>query len=233
MAPKILVSAGEASGDLYAAGLVDALCRRLPDAQFFGCAGPRLRAAGVRAYVTAESLSVVGLIEVVSHIPRIYGEFRKLVRAARAERPDIAILTDSPDFHLRLARKLKHQGVPVFYLVAPQVWAWRSNRIRQMRRNIHHLFCIFPFEEEYFCSRGLAATYIGHPLARMARPSLSREEFLKKHRIPADRPLIALLPGSRLSEIGRPLPALADAAERINARRAASFVIGAPPGGFF
>ena len=143
---KILVSAGEASGDLYAASLVETLRRRFPEVEFFGCAGPRMRRAGVRAVVQSESLAVVGLVEVLAHIPRVYGEYRKLVEAASRERPRLAILTDCPDFHLRVARRLKRLGIPVVYLVAPQVWAWRKGRIPLMRRLIDHLLCIFPFE---------------------------------------------------------------------------------------
>src|SRR4051812_26570481 len=163
--PKILVSAGEASGDLYASLVVQELQRLLPDTQFFGCTGPRLRAAGVRTVVDAGSLAVVGLLEVVSHIPRIYGEYRKLLAAAREERPDLAILTDSPDFHLRIARRLHWEHIPVVYLVAPQAWAWRKGRIKSMRRTLRCLLCIFPFEEEFFRREGVPATYIGHPLA--------------------------------------------------------------------
>ncbi|MCL6545368.1 MAG: lipid-A-disaccharide synthase, partial [Bryobacteraceae bacterium] len=129
MAHRILVSAGEASGDLYTAMLVERLRNLLPGTDFFGCAGPRMRAEGVHPVALAENLSVVGLLEVVAHIPRVYREFRKLVRAARTMRPDLAILTDSPDFHLRLAARLKRAGIPVVYLVAPQVWAWRKGRI--------------------------------------------------------------------------------------------------------
>src|SRR6476660_2074413 len=130
--PTILVSAGEASGDLYASLVVEELRRILPNVEFFGCTGPRLRAAGVRTVVDAASLAVVGLVEVVSHIPRIYGEYRKLLAAASTVKPDLAILTDSPDFHLRVARKLHEQGVPVVYLLAPQAWAWRTGRVRQL-----------------------------------------------------------------------------------------------------
>src|SRR5690242_16039436 len=143
--PKILISAGEASGDLYASALAEAIRRRYPDADLFGCTGHRMRSAGVRTIVDAADLAVVGLVEVVHHIPRIYTEFRKLVAAARDERPELAILTDSPDFHLRLARKLKRLGIPVLYVVAPQVWAWRKGRIAAMRRDISRLLCIFPF----------------------------------------------------------------------------------------
>src|SRR5215471_8812783 len=181
--PRILVSAGEASGDLYASLVVAELSRALPGSEFFGCTGPRLRAAGVGTVVDAASLAVVGLIEVVAHIPRIYGEYRKLLAAAEERRPDLAILTDSPDFHLRVARRLHRRGIPVVYLVAPQVWAWRKGRIPGMRRTIRCLLCIFPFEEEFFTREAVAATYIGHPLAGLVRPSLSREEFFRKHRL--------------------------------------------------
>ena len=176
MAPKVLISAGEASGDLYAAGLVDALRRRRPDLQFFGFAGPRMQRAGVRPVVDAHSLAVVGLVEVLAHIPRIYGEYRKLLEAARAERPEIAILADSPDFNLRVARRLKKLGIPVFYLVAPQVWAWRKGRLPMMRRTIDRLLCIFPFEPEFFARHGIDAVYIGHPLTRLARPSAGHSQ---------------------------------------------------------
>jgi len=222
---KILVSAGEASGDLYAALVVEELRRSQPGAEFFGCTGPRLRAAGVRTVVDAASLAVVGLVEVVGHIPRIYGEYCKLLAAARDERPDLAILTDSPDFHLRVARRLERQGVPVVYLVAPQAWAWRKGRIRAMRRTLRHLLCIFPFEEEFFRRAGLEATYIGHPLASLVRPALTRDEFFRKHRLPASRPLVVVLPGSRKGEAARHLPALAEAADRLYRKHAVSLLL--------
>jgi lipid-A-disaccharide synthase len=222
---KILVSAGEASGDLYAALVVEELRKLHPGVEFFGCTGPRLRVAGVRTVVDAASLAVVGLLEVVHHIPRIYGEFRKLLAAAERERPALAILTDSPDFHLRVARKLHRQGVPVVYLVAPQAWAWRKGRVREMRRTLQHLLCIFPFEEEFFRRAGVAATYIGHPLAGLVRPVLTRDEFFKKHRLAAGRPLVVVLPGSRRGEAARHLPALADAAGRLNREHAVHLVL--------
>ncbi|HEV3332674.1 MAG TPA: lipid-A-disaccharide synthase [Bryobacteraceae bacterium] len=225
MHPKILISAGEASGDLYAALLVEELRRIWPDAEFFGCTGPRLRAAGVRTVVDAASLAVVGLIEVVAHIPRIYKEYRKLLAEARQMRPVVAILTDSPDFHLRVARQLVRDGVPVIYLVAPQAWAWRKGRLVGMRRSLKHLLCIFPFEEEFFRRAGVAATYIGHPLAGLVRPSLGRDEFFEKHRLARDRPLVTVLPGSRRGEAARHLPALIDAVERLNQEQAMNFVL--------
>jgi lipid-A-disaccharide synthase len=129
VALRVLVSAGEASGDLYASAIVSRLKALHPDAEFFGCAGPRMRQEGVEPVIRSESLSVVGLVEVLAHIPRIYRDFRNLVGEARRRRPDLAILTDSPDFHLRVAAKLKNAGIPVIYLVAPQVWAWRQGRV--------------------------------------------------------------------------------------------------------
>ena len=231
MGPKVLISAGEASGDLYAAGLVTALRRRRPDLQFFGCAGPRMQKAGVRPVVDAHSLAVVGLVEVLAHIPRIYGEYRKLLDAARAERPELAILIDSPDFNLRIARRLKKLGIPVFYLVAPQVWAWREGRLPLMRRTIDRLLCIFPFEPEFFARHDIDAVYVGHPLTRMVKPSASRAELRRRFGIPEGTPLIALLPGSRTGEAARHMPILLQAVERLRsfAKSAPRFIIAVQP----
>ncbi len=231
MAPKILVSAGEASGEMYASRLVAELRQRFPDATFFGCAGPKMRAAGVRPVINAEALSVVGLVEVVAHIPRIYREFRKLVAAAEREKPDLAILTDSPDFHFRLAAKLKRMGVPVVYYVAPQVWAWRQGRTRVMKQIIDLLVCIFPFEKAFFEARGIPTLYAGHPLTRIFQPSQSREEFFAAHQLSTDRPLIGLLPGSRAGEWKRHLPMLLDAVEDLQKRRSLQFALGVPETG--
>jgi lipid-A-disaccharide synthase len=233
VAQKVLISAGEASGDLYAAGLVEALRRRNPSLQFFGCVGQRMQRAGVRAVVDAASIAVVGLVEVVTHIPRIYREYRKLVHAAEQERPDIAILTDSPDFHLRLARRLKSLHIPVIYLVAPQVWAWRKGRLPAMRRTIDQLLCIFPFEPDFFAPHGIDARYIGHPLTRLVKPSASREELRRRYGIPDATPVVALLPGSRKGEIERHLPFLIDAVLQISQasqRLAPRFILAVPAG---
>ncbi len=190
-----------------------------------------MRAAGVDPVVCSESLSVVGLMEVLHHIPRIYREFRKLIRAARERKPDVAILTDSPDFHLRVARKLHRAGIPVIYFVAPQAWAWRQGRVRQMRETLRHLLCIFPFEEQFFREHGVEATYIGHPLARIVRPSMTREEFLREHGIAAGRPIVALLPGSRTGEVARHIEPLAEAVKLVRESRPdCVFVAGTPPG---
>lgn len=233
MPQKVLISAGEASGDLYAAGLVEALLRRNPSLQFFGCAGPRMQRAGVHAVVDSASLAVLGLLEVVTHLPRIHREYRKLIRAAEKERPDVAILTDSPDFHLRLARRLKRMGIPVIYLVAPQVWAWRKGRLPSMKQNIDQLLCIFPFEPDFFSPHGIDARYIGHPLTRLVKPSASREELRRHYGIPENTPLVALLPGSRKGEIERHLPFLIEAVrliQKAGPRPAPRFVLALPSG---
>jgi len=231
---RILISAGEASGDLYASRVVEALKRRHPDAIFFGCAGPRMQAAGVRAIVDQRSLAVVGIVEVLAHIPRIYREFRKLVRAAERERPDVAVLTDSPDFHLRLAKKLHALGIPVVYLIAPQAWAWRSGRTKIMSRVLTRLLCIFPFEEAFFRERGVAATFIGHPLARIVKPSMSRAEFCAKFGLRERDRIVVLLPGSRHGEAARHMPYLIDASRLISARLSAGksvqYVLALPSG---
>lgn len=227
---RVLISAGEASGDLYASRVVAALRARHPDAEFFGCAGPRMQAAGVEAVVDARSLSVVGIVEVIQHIPRIYGELRKLVRASRVRRPDLAILTDSPDFHLRLAKKLHAQGVPVVYLVAPQAWAWRPGRVKVMRRTLARLLCIFPFEEAFFRKHGVAAKFIGHPLARIVKPSLTRAEFFEKFGLADDDQVVVLLPGSRHGEVARHMPYLLDAVKRIEKVQKVRFILALPAG---
>jgi len=224
-----MISAGEASGDLYAATLVGHLKQLIPQARFFGCAGPRMQAAGVEPVVDAAKLSVVGLVEVVRHIPEIYGEYRKLIREARRRRPALAIVTDSPDFHLRVAAQLKRRGIPVVYLVAPQVWAWRKGRLNAMRRNIDELLCIFPFEEQFFRNHNVPVHYIAHPLKRLVKPANTREEFFARHSLPRDRPLVTILPGSRRGEIGHHLPVLARTLLLIQSRAPSSYVLGAPP----
>ena len=230
-APRsILVSAGEASGDLYAALLVRELRRRWPQTRFFGCAGPKLREAGIRNVIDAESLAVVGLVEVIRHLPGIHAQYRKLLAAVRREKPDLAILTDSPDFHLRLAKKLHALGVPVVYLIAPQAWAWRPGRVKVMRRTLTRLLCIFPFEEDFFRERGVPTTFIGHPLARIVKPSLTRAEFPEKYGLAADDRVVVLLPGSRHGEVARHMPYLLDAVKKMQPVEKMRFILALPAG---
>ncbi len=215
---------------MYASRLVVELRKLVPNAKFFGCAGPKMRAVGVESVVDAEALAVVGLVEVLAHIPRIYGEFRKLIAAAGARKPQLAILTDSPDFNLRVARKLKGLGIPAVYLVAPQVWAWRSGRVRQMRRDLASVLSIFPFEKAWFAARGVSVDFIGHPLAWSAAPRFSRTEFYARCGLDETKPLITLLPGSRLGEARRHLPAVLDAVEILRSHGYTQFVWATPVG---
>ena len=227
MAMKILVSAGETSSDRYAAELVSELRRRLPDAEFFGSAGPRMREAGVEAIIRSESLAVVGLLEVVRHIPRIYGEFHTLIREVKRRQPDFAILTDSPDFHIRVAAKLKPMGVPVVWYVAPQFWAWRPWRVHRFRRLVSFLLCIFPFEQKFFREHGVDTAYVGHPLADAPVSATTREEFCALYGLDAALPIVALLPGSRRGESARHIPHVLGAVEQIAAEQPANFVLAA------
>lgn len=228
VAAPILISAGESSGDLYAAQMATALRDHLGGVEFFGCAGDHMKSAGVRPVVDMASLAVVGLVEVLHHIPRIYGEYRRLIEEARRVRPQAALLVDSPDFNLRVAARLTRMGIPVYYFVAPQAWAWRSGRVKQLQRNVRELYCIFPFEEDFFRARGVNATYVGHPLSRVVRPSMTREEFFGRHALPEDRPLITICPGSRKGEAARHLAPLAGAAARIAAAHPSTFLLAAP-----
>lgn len=188
-----------------------------------------MAALGVRPVMDAGKLGVVGLVEVLRHLPGIYGEYRKLLQAARDEAPDLAILTDSPDFHLRVARRLREQGVPVVYLVAPQAWAWRQGRAKAMGRDLRQLLCIFPFEEKWFRARGVPVRYIGHPMARHIRPARTKSDFYAALGLDPERRLVALLPGSRRGEILRHLPPVLDAVKRLQSAESLQFVLGTPP----
>ncbi len=211
--PSFLISAGEASGEAYGAQLIAALRAITPDAEFFGLGGDRMRAAGCDTVVDARDVCVVGLAEVVSHLPKIYGEFRKLLKQADSRRPSAAILIDFPDFNFRLARKLHDRGIPVFYYVSPQLWAWRQGRINLVRKYVRKMLVIFPFEEQFYRERGVEVEYVGHPLADIAPPDISRDNFAAQNGLDPSRPWIALLPGSRRKEVEMNLPEMLRAAE--------------------
>jgi lipid-A-disaccharide synthase len=210
-----LLSAGEASGDAYGAQLIAALRQSAPDAKFFGVGGDAMRAAGCNNVVAAGDIAVVGLAEVVRHLPRIYREFRKLLRAVDERRPDAAILIDFPDFNFRLARQLHRRGIPVFYYVSPQMWAWRPGRIALVRRYVRQMLVIFPFEQEWYRKRGVDAIYAGHPLADLPAPTVSRPEFARQYELNPEKRWIALLPGSRRREVAMNLPAMLEAARAL------------------
>ena len=222
---RIFISAGEASGDAYGTSLIGALRARLGSADFFGCGGDRMRAAGCRTLVDAHQISMVGLVEVIPGIQRAWNALRSLRQAIDRERPHLAILIDFPDFNLRLAKHLKRAGVPVLYFVAPQVWAWRRWRVRAIRNSVDRLLCIFPFEEAFFREAGVHVEFVGHPLVGRVRASLTAEEFRIRFAMPHEGTLIALLPGSREKEISLNLPPMLEAARLLAAERKCSFVL--------
>ncbi len=222
---KILISAGESSGDRYAAELLAALRKRLPQAEFFGCGGPHLREQGLDAIVHSEELAVVGLVEVLAHIPRIHRLFQRLERSVRDQCPDLAILTDAPDFNLRLAARLQKLGIPIIYYVAPQVWAWRKWRVQKIKKLVDQLLVIFPFEEEFFIKHQVPATFVGHPLTDKLEQQVKRVDFFEQHGLDQSQPLVALLPGSRKGEAARHIPILQDAASRMVAANIRQFLM--------
>ncbi len=223
----ILVVAGEASGDMYAAELVQALRTRLgASAQaFFGCGGSALRQAGMDILVDNRHLSVLGPFEAVSHLGRFFSALRQLEAAAKQRKPRWAILVDFPDFNLPLARKLKRQGVGVFYFISPQIWAWRKRRVHALRRWVDRMIVILPFEAEFYRRYGMQVEYVGHPLVDRVKTSCSRARFLRSLGLAEDRLTISLLPGSRPREIRFNLPAMARTARRLQRERSAQFLV--------
>ncbi len=211
-APNIFLSAGEASGDHYGVLLLTELKARCPGARFFGMGGERMEALGCERIVKAEDVAVMGITEVVRHLPQIYREYRKLKAAIREWRPDVAVLIDFPDIHLKLAEEFHRLGIPVIFFVSPQLWAWKKGRIRKVQKYVDRMLVIFPFEEPFYRERGVDATYVGHPLADLPMPSISRKAFAEQNGLDAENRWIALLPGSRMKEIRLNLPEMVAAA---------------------
>ena len=211
----ILVSAGEASGDYYGAQLIQSLQQLAPGTKFFGMGGERMRIARCELLVNASEVAVVGLAEVVTHLPAIRRKFNSIVHEAGKRRPQAAVLIDFPDFNLRLARRLHRLQIPVFYFISPQVWAWRSGRVRQIQKYVRKMIVIFPFEQEFYRSHGVEVTYVGHPLAYAQETSVSRDEFAARYGLEPAKQWIALLPGSRKKEVQMNLPPMLQAAAQL------------------
>ncbi|WP_158750342.1 lipid-A-disaccharide synthase [Acidobacterium sp. S8] len=214
--PKIFISAGEASGEHYAAQLIPAIRKLSPNAEFFGLGGQRMEALGFRRIVRAEDVAVMGITEIIRHIPRIYGEYRKLKASIAREKPDAAILIDFPDVNLSLARTLHKLGIPVIYFVSPQLWAWKKYRIRRVQRYVDRMLVIFPFEEAFYREHQVEANFVGHPLAELPLPSISRKDFADQYRLDPSIPWVGLLPGSRFKEIRLNLPEMIEAARQLH-----------------
>lgn len=210
-----MLSCGEASGDLYAGALVAALRRREPDIEIFGLGGERFHAAGGRLIADFHGLSVTGLTEALSVVPRSFATMRQLVAAAKQEKPDALVVIDYPDFNFRLLWRIKKLGIPVIYYVSPQLWAWRAGRIRMMKRAVDRVLPIFPFEEAIYRREKIDVRFVGHPLIDLARPALERDAFLRSLNLDPSKPVLALLPGSRTNEVERIAQVMASAIPEI------------------
>ncbi|HVF49453.1 MAG TPA: lipid-A-disaccharide synthase [Pyrinomonadaceae bacterium] len=230
---RLMLVAGEPSGDAHAAALARALGERGAGAsfEFYGATGREMRAAGVETIVNADELAIVGLLEIGGALPQFWRAYRDLKRAALERRPDAVVLVDWPDFNLPLARALRRRGLKIIYYISPQLWAWRAHRVRQIRRDVDLLLAILPFEPAWYERHGIRhVEFVGHPLAGEVRARYDRAEFCRRHHLDPARPVIALLPGSRRKELQRILPPMLDAA-RIVARSCADaqFVVALSP----
>lgn len=222
----LLLSAGEASGDMYAARLAKALQERL-DVRIFGMGGPQMRAAGIEIITDYSEVAVVGITEILKHLPFLLRAMERLVSEAEKRQPPFAILTDFPGFHLRLARKLKPKGIRNVYYICPQFWAWRPWRANLVRRRFVKALCIFPFEEEFFRDAGVPTQFIGHPLVGAVNATKDRQHFCEEYGLDAGRKIVTILPGSRAAELAHHLPVLQEACARIHGKVPAQFVVAA------
>ena len=231
MSLRLLVSCGEASGDLYAGALTRELLALAPEVRVAGLGGPQFSAAGGHLVDDFRELAVTGLTEAAAKIPRSIRALGRLVDFAKADRPDVAVMIDFPDFNFRLARRLRRLSVPIIYYVSPQVWAWRPGRLRAIRALADRVLVIFPFEEPLYRAAGVPVEFVGHPLVDLVKPSRPRDGFLPAHGLVASAPTVAILPGSRANEVRHILPDLVTATGLIRERVAgAQFVIARAPG---
>src|SRR5713101_1495928 len=224
---QILISAGEASGEMYGALLMEALQRLAggPPAttlsmlnqklEFFGVGGDRMRGAGCDTVVDSRDLAVVGISEILSHLPKIWGLFHELIAEADRRRPDLAIVIDSPAFNWRVARQMHKRGIPVVYYVCPQFWAWRQGRVRLLRKYITKALVIFPFEEQFYRDHGVDATFVGHPLSDQTLPTVKRDDYAAQHKLDSAKPWITLMPGSRMKEVRMNIPVIRESAAKL------------------
>ena len=227
---KVLISCGEASGDMYAAALTSELVRLDPGAQVFGLGGDRMTAAGARLIGHYHGLSVTGLVEALAVLPRALAMYRRLVDAMRRDRPDVLVAVDFPDFNFRLASAGRRLGLPVVYYVGPQVWAWRRGRLRTLKRFVDRMLVIFPFEEAVYRDAGIPVEFVGHPLVDLAEAKTPRATLLAECGLKLAAPTVALLPGSRPNEVEQLLPILVEAARMIVAGvPEAQFIIARAP----
>ncbi|MBS1787583.1 MAG: lipid-A-disaccharide synthase [Acidobacteria bacterium] len=214
---KLMIVAGEASGDKHGAKLAAALQALRPDLkfEFFGAGGDEMRSAGVETLIDAREVAIMGALEVAKALPKFLRVFRRLRTAAKERKPDLVVLIDWPEFNLRLAKRLRKDSHRVAYYISPQIWAWRGYRIRGIRRDVEKMLVILPFEQGYYRERGVEVEYVGHPLLDSVRVTTTREEFCSQHSLDSVKPIIALLPGSRHSELKYILPPLLETAAQL------------------
>ena len=226
---QILISAGEASGDMYAARLATALCARA-DVHLFGMGGERMREAGVEIIADCSEVSLVGIVEIAKKLPALNRVWKRLICESERRKPRFSILTDFPGFHLRLARALKRKSIQNIYFVCPQFWAWRPWRANLVRRRFVRGLCIFPFEQDWYRARGVPADFIGHPLVGNVAAKKSRAEFAAQFGLDPAKPIVALLPGSRAGEISHHMPPLVRSCHLIASSHLVQFVLALAPG---
>ena len=212
----IMLSAGEASGDLHGATMCRALRALDPGLRLIGMGGPRMAAAGVEILVDPTAHAAVGTSEAIGRVPGLYRAYRILVRRLREARPKAMVLIDFPEFNLRLARQARRAGIPVVYFIPPQLWAWRRGRIRQMARRVTRVLAAFPFEESLYEEAGVSVEFVGHPLLDVVPSDLDRMKARQRLGVGERQTLVGLLPGSRRQEVGRLLPPMLDAAARLS-----------------
>jgi lipid-A-disaccharide synthase len=216
---RIMLSAGEASGDRLGAGLARALLRRRPELELIGMGGEQMSAAGVRLIQDASEVAVVGIFEVLAHLPAIRRAKKLLEQALIEERPNLLVPIDFPDFNLRLAAEAGRTGVPVVYFVSPQIWAWRQGRIKRIRELVRRMLVLFPFETKFYEEAGVPVTFVGHPVAERDEQAPPREMLCERAGLDPGRAIVALLPGSRRAEVARLLPLMLQAARLLGAKR--------------
>lgn len=222
---SILIIAGESSGEKYGAKLVRQFKRIQPTFTFFGIGGKDMASEGVRLICSLDNLALVGLFEIISHIPRLLRLFSQIKKEVLENGPSAAVLIDSPDFNLRIAKRLKKLTIPVLYYISPTVWAWRSQRLNVIKRTVDKMLLIFPFEERIYRQNNIPAVYVGHPVKERLNISLTKKEFFHKYELDSRKRLILILPGSRKSEIKNHMPILIRAIEKMKMEFDAQFLL--------
>lgn len=223
---RVMIIAGEASGDLHAAKVVSAIRRRRDDVQFFGIGGQHMRDAGVKVLVDSAAMAVVGIVEILAHRKVIFGALAQMRQILRDTPPDLLLLVDYPEFNIRLAKTAKQCGVKVFYYISPQIWAWRQHRVKTIKRVVDIMAVVFPFEVDFYSRHQVPVKFVGHPLVDEVHASADNDLLKKEFHLDHDKPVIGLFPGSRNSEIKRLLPILLQSARLLKIEKAdAQFIL--------